>query len=65
LRDEQGATIHRSMQEVQPAESVHWHVTFPCSFGKASLEIATFLGPGAESPNYAWAWVRNPQLRVI
>lgn len=65
LRDESGATIHQSTREVQPAESVHWRVIFPRTFSRASLEIATCLAEGAESPNYAWAWVRNPQLRVI
>ncbi|MDR3698640.1 MAG: hypothetical protein P4L56_03335 [Candidatus Sulfopaludibacter sp.] len=65
LRDASGATIHQSTREVQPAESVHWQVTFPRNFSAASLEIATSLAAGAESPNYAWAWVRNPQLRVI
>ncbi len=65
LRDEQGVTILQDTREVQPAESFHWHATFPRTFAKATLEIATFLAPGAESPNYAWAWVRNAQLRII
>jgi hypothetical protein len=65
LRDANGATIHQSTREVQPAESVHWQVTFGRTFSTANLEIATSLAAGAESPNYAWAWVRNPQLRVI
>jgi len=65
LRDASGETIHQSTREVQPAESVHWRVTFPRTFSRSSLEIATSLAAGAESPDYAWAWVRNPQLRVI
>jgi hypothetical protein len=65
LRDASGATLYQSAREVQPAESVHWQATFPRTFSVASLEIATSLAAGAESPNYAWAWVRNPQLRVV
>jgi hypothetical protein len=65
LRDENGLTIQESTREVQPAEPVHWQVTFPRSFSTASLELSTVLAPGAESPNFAWAWVRNPQLRMI
>ncbi|MGD0868987.1 MAG: hypothetical protein ABSB88_05505 [Bryobacteraceae bacterium] len=65
LRDENGLTIQESTREVQPAEPVHWQVTFPRNFSTASLELSTVLAPGSESPDFAWAWVRNPQLRVI
>ncbi len=65
LRDEHGLTIQESAREVRAAEPVHWQVTFPRNFSTASLELSTVLAPGSESPNYAWAWVRNPQLRVI
>jgi hypothetical protein len=65
LRDESGLTIEESTREVQPAETVHWQVTFPRTFSTASLELSTVMAPGSESPNFAWAWVRNPQFRVI
>jgi hypothetical protein len=65
LRDENGLTIQESAREVQPAEPVHWQVTFPRTLTTASLELSTVMAPGAESPNFAWAWVRNPQFRVI
>jgi hypothetical protein len=65
LRDENGLTIQESTRQVQPAEPVHWQVTFPRTFSTASLELSTVLAPGSESPNFAWAWVRNPLLRVI
>jgi len=65
LRDENGLTIQESTREVQPAEPVHWQVTFPRNFSTASLELSTVMAPSSESPNFAWAWVRNPQLRVI
>ena len=62
---ESGTLLQESARQVQPAESVHWQVTFPRTFGPASLELSTVLAPGAESPDFAWAWIRNPQLRVI
>jgi hypothetical protein len=65
LRDENGLTIRESTRDVPPAEPVHWQVTFPRNFSTASLELSTALAPGSESPDFAWAWVRNPQLRVI
>ena len=65
LRDENGQTIQESTREVQPAETVRWQVTFPRTFSTASLELSTVMAPGSESPNFAWAWVRNPQFRVI
>ncbi len=65
LRDENGLTIQESTREVRPAEPVHWQVTFPRNFSTASLELSTVVAPGSESPNFAWAWVRNPQLRAI
>ena len=65
LRDENGLTIQESTREVQPSEPVHWQVTFPRNFSTASLELSTVLAPGSESPNFAWAWVRNPLLRVV
>ncbi len=65
LRDENGLTIQESTREVQPAKPVHWLVTFPRNFSTASLELSTVLAPDAVSPDFAWAWVRNPQLRVI
>jgi hypothetical protein len=65
LRDENGVTIRESTREVQPAEPVHWQVTFPRTFSPVRLELSTVLAPGSASPNFAWAWVRNPRLRVI
>lgn len=65
LCDEKGLIIQESTREVQPAEPVHWRVTFPRTFSTVRLELSTVLAGGSESPNFAWAWVRNPQLRVI
>lgn len=64
LRDENGLTIHESSRQVNPAEPVHWQVTFPRSFSTASLELSTILA-GSESPDYAWAWARNLKFRVV
>ena len=65
LRDESGRTIQESSREVGPAEPVHWQVMFPRTSSMASLELTTVLAPGSESPDFAWAWIRNPRLRVV
>ena len=65
LCDEDGQTIQESSREVQPSQPVHWQVAFPRGFSAVTLELSTVLAPGFESPDYAWAWVRNPRFRVI
>lgn len=65
LRDENGVTIQESTRDVAPVTPVRWQVTFPRNFSTASVELLTSMAPGSQTPNFAWAWVRNPQLRMI
>ncbi len=65
LRGERGAIIHECVREVEPSEPVQWQVTFPRSFGDATVELSTYLAPGAASSDFAWAWFRHPQLRIV